>query len=128
MKQNKKQMKEFFLYSLGAIVFLIVNHLIKNKKKMKSTELETIKRIDMKLLDQVEKLIKSYEEYVTGYLGSSMLTNTEYPEMIRANAIQCVKIVVDEMIEENLLLEREPIVEKRLSFWKEAKTLLTTLK
>lgn len=37
-------------------------------------------------------LIKEFSKLVNGYVGSSMLTNTEYPETIKSNAEECVKI------------------------------------
>ena len=38
------------------------------------------------------KLIEKFKPLVNGYVGSSMLTNTEYPETILANAEKCVEI------------------------------------
>ena len=38
------------------------------------------------------KLIEQFKPLVNGYVGSSMLTNTEYPETILANAEKCVEI------------------------------------
>jgi hypothetical protein len=38
------------------------------------------------------KLVEKFKPLVNGYVGSSMLTNTEYLETILANAEKCVKI------------------------------------
>lgn len=38
------------------------------------------------------KLLEKFKPMVNGYVGSSMLTNTEYPETIEANAKKCVEI------------------------------------
>lgn len=40
----------------------------------------------------MEKLIQKFKSYVNGYVGSSMLTNTEYPETILENAKKCANI------------------------------------
>lgn len=43
----------------------------------------------------MNKLIDKFKSLVNGYVGSSMLTNTEYPETIEANAKRCVRITID---------------------------------
>lgn len=48
--------------------------------------------------EKAEELVKKYEPYVCGYIGSSMLTNIEYPEQILKQAKQCVLIAVDEIL------------------------------
>jgi hypothetical protein len=48
--------------------------------------------------EKADELIKKYSDFVSGYIGSSMLTNTEYPEAILNNAKQCALIAVDEII------------------------------
>lgn len=45
------------------------------------------------------KLIQKYQGYVHGYVGSSMLTNTEYPELILERAQKLCKQVVQEIID-----------------------------
>ncbi len=49
--------------------------------------------------EKAEELVEKYKDYVSGYVGSSMLTNTEYPEQILRNAIQCAIIDVKGKIE-----------------------------
>jgi hypothetical protein len=46
-----------------------------------------------------KKLIEKFKPFVNGYVGSSMLTNTEYPETILANSEKCVKILEEFAIE-----------------------------
>jgi hypothetical protein len=48
--------------------------------------------------EKADELIKKYSDFVSGYIGSSMLTNTEYPEAILNNAKQCALIAVDEIL------------------------------
>ncbi len=48
--------------------------------------------------EKAEELIEKYKDYVHGYVGSSMLTNHEYPEQILAQAKKVALIVVDEII------------------------------
>lgn len=49
--------------------------------------------------EKAEELIEKYSQYVSGYVGSSMLTNTEYPEMIIKSAKNCALICVEEIME-----------------------------
>ncbi len=49
--------------------------------------------------EKAQELIEKYKDYVHGYVGSSMLTNTEYPDQIERQAKQCAIIAVDEIIE-----------------------------
>lgn len=44
------------------------------------------------------KLVEKFKPLVNGYVGSSMLTNTEYPETILENAEKCVKICNQNLI------------------------------
>ena len=53
----------------------------------------------MKAKEKAIELVNKYKPMVNGYVGSSMLTNTEYPETILKNAKQCALIAVDEILE-----------------------------
>lgn len=44
------------------------------------------------------ELVEKYKNYVHGYVGSSMLTNYEYPEQIVSQAKKVAVITVDEII------------------------------
>jgi len=44
---------------------------------------------------KAEELIEKFTKHVNGYVGSSMLSNTEYPETILENAKQCALICVE---------------------------------
>lgn len=50
--------------------------------------------------EKAKELVNKFKDYVHGYIGSSMLTNTEYPEQILAQAKKAAIIVVDEIISE----------------------------
>jgi hypothetical protein len=52
----------------------------------------------MEAKEKAKELVEKYKKYVNGYIGSSMLTNTEYPETILNNAIQCALISVNEIL------------------------------
>lgn len=43
-------------------------------------------------------LVEKYKNYVHGYVGSSMLTNYEYPEQILSQAKKVAVITVDEVL------------------------------
>ena len=51
----------------------------------------------MNAKEKAKELIEKYKDYVHGYVGSSMLTNHEYPEQILAQAKKCSLIAVDEI-------------------------------
>jgi hypothetical protein len=48
--------------------------------------------------EKANDFIKKFGYYVNGYVGSSMLTNTEYPEQILKNAKELSIIVIDEIL------------------------------
>lgn len=48
--------------------------------------------------EKANQLVERMKQYVHGYVGSSMLTNTEYPEQILKQAKKAANIVVDECI------------------------------
>ena len=50
--------------------------------------------------EKAKELVEKFKDYVHGYIGSSMLTNTEYPEQILAQAKKVATIVVDEILQE----------------------------
>lgn len=52
----------------------------------------------MKPKDKANELILKFSDHVSGYIGSSMLTNTEYPEVILMKSKQCALIAVDEIL------------------------------
>jgi len=49
--------------------------------------------------EKATELVEKFKPYVNGYVGSSMLTNTEYPESILRKAKECARIVANEMID-----------------------------
>jgi hypothetical protein len=75
--------------------------------------------------EKAEELIKKYSDFVSGYIGSSMLTNTEYPEGILNNAKQCSLIAVDEITNIKLLWFQKDT--KELDYWQEVKTEIKKL-
>lgn len=66
----------------------------------------------MTVSEKAKELIKKFEPYASGYLGSSMLTNTEYPEVILKNAKKLSLICVDEILK--TLLHSDQV-----RYWKE---------
>ena len=53
----------------------------------------------MRPKEKAKELVDKFAPYANGYLGSSMLTNTEYPQVIDKNAKEMAVITVDEIIE-----------------------------
>jgi hypothetical protein len=50
--------------------------------------------------EKAQELVEKFKDYVHGYVGSSMLTNTEYPDQILSQAKKVATIVVDEILSE----------------------------
>ncbi len=78
-----------------------------------------------------ERLVYKYKAHVSGYIGSSMLTNYEYPEQILANAKKCALIAVAE-IESELTRYDESShelqnMESDFRFWDAVKQEIETL-
>ena len=48
--------------------------------------------------EKAVELVEKYKDYVHGYVGSSMLTNYEYPEQILSQAKKVAVITVDEIL------------------------------
>ena len=52
----------------------------------------------MNTKEKAQELVDKFKDYVHGYVGSSMLTNHEYPEQILAQAKKASIIAVDEIL------------------------------
>ena len=52
----------------------------------------------MNTKEKAQELVDKFKNYVHGYIGSSMLTNYEYPEQILAQAKKASIITVDEIL------------------------------
>ena len=48
--------------------------------------------------EKANELVEKYKPYVHGYVGSSMLTNYEYPEQILSQAKKAALIAVNEIL------------------------------
>lgn len=49
--------------------------------------------------EKAQELVDKFKDYVHGYIGSSMLTNYEYPEQILSQAKKVATITVDEILD-----------------------------
>ena len=83
--------------------------------------------------EKAQELVNKFKDYVHGYIGSSMLTNHEYPEQILSQAKKAATIVVDE-----ILLSFDGFMDARKNFrheleidaeryWKSVKTEIESL-
>ena len=54
-----------------------------------------------------ELFIERCSKRVNGYVGSSFMTNTEYPEVIRLNAVKLSKVIVQDLISNSEGEEKE---------------------
>lgn len=50
--------------------------------------------------EKAQELVEKFKYFVHGYIGSSMLTNYEFPEQILSKAKKVATIVVDEILQE----------------------------
>lgn len=50
--------------------------------------------------EKARQLFDQHKDYVNGYVGSSMLTNTEYPEQIISQTKKVAAIGLNELIKE----------------------------
>ena len=55
--------------------------------------------------EKAVELVEKYKDYVHGYVGSSMLTNYEYPEQILSQAKKVAVITVDEILLTDPMIE-----------------------
>jgi hypothetical protein len=84
--------------------------------------------------EKANELTEKFKDYVHGYVGSSMLTNTEYPEQIIKQAKRCATIAVDEILKLECLLGGSKYpndlylkTTNHLEFWNEVKTEIEKL-
>lgn len=84
----------------------------------------------MKIEEKAQELVDKFYPFVNGYIGSSMLTNTEYPEAILHNARKGAIVAADEMLNElsNMELNYDLNLQKDLDYWKEVKTAIGNTK
>ena len=58
------------------------------------------KGVIMSPKQKAQQLINKFKDYVHGYIGSSMLSNTEFPELILDRTKILTHTVIDEIIRE----------------------------
>jgi hypothetical protein len=88
---NGKQSPKIALKPLCFIPLVMVSCFIKQIVKLKN-------RIKMSEKEKAQELVEKFKDFVHGYVGSSMLTNTEYPEQILSQAKKVATMVVDEIL------------------------------
>ena len=63
--------------------------------------------------EKAQELVEKFKDFVHGYVCSSMLTNTEYPELILSQAKKVATIVVDEILQEIRLGQKVDWIQER---------------
>jgi hypothetical protein len=78
---------------------------------------------------KAKELVEKFKDYVHGYIGSSMLTNHEYPEQILSQAKKVALITVDEIINTDCLIDEDAYVEtpSYLQYWQFVKKEIEAL-
>lgn len=75
--------------------------------------------------EKAQELVSKFKDYVHGYVGSSMLTNHEYPEQILSQAKKAAMIVADEMLHQYTTLNADLINAlyrtEKVVFWQQVK-------
>lgn len=81
--------------------------------------------------EKAQELVGKFKDYVHGYIGSSMLTNYEYPEQIKSQAKKLSIEVVDEIISECSNWAGGSMDNgwdaKRFDYWNEVKSFIEAL-
>lgn len=72
--------------------------------------------------EKAQELVEKFKYHVHGYIGSSMLSNTEYPEQILSNAKKVSIIAVNEIIDATNTLGF-----KDLEYWQQVKKELENI-
>ena len=73
----------------------------------------------MNAKQKANELVLNFKGIVNGYVGSSMLTNTEYPETILSNAKICALKTVDEIRTELSKVHYRTDVIDILDYWQD---------
>lgn len=83
--------------------------------------------------EKAQELVNKFKYYVHGYIGSSMLTNYEYPEQRLSQAKAVATIVVDEILEEiqigkklDWIIERDE-GQEYITYWNEVRNEIQNL-
>lgn len=77
--------------------------------------------------EKARELVNKYKDYVHGYVGSSMLSNTEFQDVILSNAKKLVIEFVNEIIDTSMtgyLINDSKVAEfqvKMRDYWVEVK-------
>lgn len=81
--------------------------------------------------EKAKELVDKFNDYVHGYVGSSMLTNYEYPERILSQAKSAATIVVDEVlsnIEATILYHKDSVaLPINKQYWEQVKEEINKL-
>ena len=71
--------------------------------------------------EKAQELVDRFDEYVHGYVGGSVLSNTQYPDVKLERAKECALIAVDEIIANIEPSVSMDVIEARVKFWQEVK-------
>ena len=71
--------------------------------------------------EKAHSLVEKFKDYVHGYVGSSMLTNHEYPERILSQAKKAAMIVVDECLNALRMIDDSCFEAQAYSFYENVK-------
>lgn len=73
--------------------------------------------------EKANQLVEKYKDYVHGYVGSSMLTNHEYPEQILSQAKKAATIAVDEIfnVYKKLSEDDDIMFPNEINYWEAVK-------
>lgn len=79
--------------------------------------------------DKAIELVENSKNYVHGYVGSSMLTNYEYPDQILSQAKKVATIICDEVIatHSNIIALGGYSSERTKAYWNEIKEEIAKL-
>ena len=77
--------------------------------------------------EKAQELVDRFDEYVHGYVGGSVLSNTQYPDVKLERAKECALIAVDEIIANIEPSVSMDVIEARIKYWQEVKNEIEKL-
>ena len=77
--------------------------------------------------EKAQELVDRFDEYVHGYVGGSVLSNTQYPDVKLERAKECALIAVDEVIANIEPSVSMDVITARIKYWEEVKNEIEKL-
>ena len=77
--------------------------------------------------EKAQELVDRFDEYVHGYVGGSVLSNTQYPDVKLERAKECALIAVDEILNQDKGAFDLGEIHYHFQYWMEVKNEIEKL-